>query len=160
MSVVFPGQRLGSTSEFIAGSGTHVIDSFLYSSVLGTRSLQDGKLSILTNRKPRQSPTVGSVVIARVVRVTPLSCFVKVLVVDNVCATMQGSIRRQDIRATEKDKVQVYNSFRPGDIVMFSFVIQSTSAVHQRPQLLPVDGQERIWGYFSQECCGTPHEAG
>ncbi|EOA98486.1 3'-5' exoribonuclease CSL4-like protein, partial [Anas platyrhynchos] len=26
--------------------------------------------------------------------------------------------RREDIRATEKDKVEVYKSFRPGDIVL------------------------------------------
>lgn len=29
----------------------------------------------------------------------------------------QGLIRVQDVRATEKDKVKVFESFRPGDIV-------------------------------------------
>lgn len=29
----------------------------------------------------------------------------------------RGTLRREDIRATEKDKVEIYKSFRPGDIV-------------------------------------------
>lgn len=30
----------------------------------------------------------------------------------------RGTIRREDVRATEKDKVETYKSFRPGDIVL------------------------------------------
>ncbi|NWT62412.1 EXOS1 protein, partial [Erythrocercus mccallii] len=33
-------------------------------------------------------------------------------------STFRGTIRREDIRATEKDKVEVYKSFRPSDIVL------------------------------------------
>uniref|UniRef100_A0A8C6ZEG9 Exosome component 1 n=1 Tax=Nothoprocta perdicaria TaxID=30464 RepID=A0A8C6ZEG9_NOTPE len=33
-------------------------------------------------------------------------------------STFRGTIRKEDIRATEKDKVEVYKSFRPGDIVL------------------------------------------
>ncbi|XP_071604625.1 exosome complex component CSL4 isoform X3 [Heliangelus exortis] len=33
-------------------------------------------------------------------------------------SSFRGTIRREDIRATEKDKVEVYKSFRPGDIVL------------------------------------------
>lgn len=29
----------------------------------------------------------------------------------------QGLVRVQDVRATEKDKVRIFESFRPGDIV-------------------------------------------
>lgn len=32
--------------------------------------------------------------------------------------TFRGMIRREDIRATEQDKVEVYKSFRPGDIIL------------------------------------------
>ncbi len=40
-------------------------------------------------------------------------------VVDDVVCNedFQGIIRVLDVRATEKDKVQIYKSFRPGDIV-------------------------------------------
>ena len=30
----------------------------------------------------------------------------------------KGTIRKEDVRATEKDKVEMYKSFRPGDIVL------------------------------------------
>ena len=30
----------------------------------------------------------------------------------------KGTIRKEDVRATEKDKVEIYKSFRPGDIVL------------------------------------------
>ena len=29
----------------------------------------------------------------------------------------RGTLRKEDVRATEKDKVEIYKSFRPGDIV-------------------------------------------
>ena len=32
--------------------------------------------------------------------------------------TFKGTIRKEDVRATEKDKVEMYKSFRPGDIVL------------------------------------------
>jgi exosome complex RNA-binding protein Csl4 len=32
-------------------------------------------------------------------------------------AEWQGLIRVQDVRATEKDRVRIYESFRPGDVV-------------------------------------------
>lgn len=32
--------------------------------------------------------------------------------------TFKGTIRKEDVRATEKDKVEMYKSFRPGDIVV------------------------------------------
>lgn len=37
-------------------------------------------------------------------------------------AEWQGVIRVQDVRATEKDRCKVYESFRPGDIVRASVV--------------------------------------
>ena len=30
----------------------------------------------------------------------------------------RGQIRKEDVRATEKDKVEMYRCFRPGDIVL------------------------------------------
>lgn len=30
----------------------------------------------------------------------------------------RGTIRKEDVRATEKDRVEIYKCFRPGDIVV------------------------------------------
>ncbi|PSN66103.1 hypothetical protein BS50DRAFT_601125 [Corynespora cassiicola Philippines] len=64
-------------------------------------------------------PEVESVVLARVTRLGPRFANVDILVVgDVVCREgFQGMIRREDIRATEKDKVKIEESFRIGDLV-------------------------------------------
>lgn len=72
-------------------------------------------------------PVVGSVVLARVVRVRRGQIDVVILVVygdgsedgeGSVCADeWQAVIRREDIRATEKEKVVCAEGFRVGDVV-------------------------------------------
>ncbi|KAH6840815.1 hypothetical protein B0I37DRAFT_224183 [Chaetomium sp. MPI-CAGE-AT-0009] len=71
-------------------------------------------------RKKREVlPEVGNVVLCRVIRITPRQAVVAILVCgDSVLeAEWQGLIRVQDVRATEKDRVRIYESFRPGDVV-------------------------------------------
>ncbi|KAI0119346.1 hypothetical protein F4814DRAFT_236431 [Daldinia grandis] len=64
-------------------------------------------------------PEVGNVVLCRVTRITPKHASVAILVVGDTVleAEWQGLVRVQDVRATEKDRVKIYESFRPGDIV-------------------------------------------
>ncbi|KAI1113690.1 hypothetical protein F5Y14DRAFT_441635 [Nemania sp. NC0429] len=64
-------------------------------------------------------PEVGDVVLCRVTRITPREATVAILVVGDavLSAQWQGIVRVQDVRATEKDRVKIYESFRPGDIV-------------------------------------------
>ncbi|KAI2470861.1 hypothetical protein F4781DRAFT_160144 [Annulohypoxylon bovei var. microspora] len=64
-------------------------------------------------------PEVGNAVLCRVTRITPRHASVAILVVGDTVleAEWQGMIRVQDVRATEKDRVKIYESFRPGDIV-------------------------------------------
>lgn len=71
-------------------------------------------------RKKREVlPEVGNVVLCRVIRITPRQAVVAILVCGETVleAEWQGLIRVQDVRATEKDRVKIYESFRPGDIV-------------------------------------------
>lgn len=69
-------------------------------------------------------PQVGNTVLCRVTRITPRQAVVAILVCGDtvLSAEWQGVIRVQDVRATEKDRVKVYESFRPGDIVRASVV--------------------------------------
>jgi exosome complex component CSL4 len=72
-------------------------------------------------RRRRQEvlPDVGNVVLCRVTRIMPRQAIVSIQQVrDTVLETeWQGVIRQQDVRATEKDKIKMYESFRPGDLV-------------------------------------------
>jgi exosome complex component CSL4 len=64
-------------------------------------------------------PEVESVVLARVTRLGPRFATCDILVVgDTVCREgFHGLVRREDIRATEKDWVRVEECFRVGDLV-------------------------------------------
>ncbi|KAI7881410.1 hypothetical protein K492DRAFT_146212 [Lichtheimia hyalospora FSU 10163] len=124
-TVVTPGQRLGYAGDYIAGPGIYERDGLLYASVVGVRSVNDdnnGNLPTMTvSREKEQSavPEVGSIITGKVIRVAPHQAVIAIMVVgDSPCKEdFMGAIRTQDVRAVEKDKVKIYNSFRPGDIV-------------------------------------------
>ncbi|KAK4043028.1 hypothetical protein C8A01DRAFT_32817 [Parachaetomium inaequale] len=71
------------------------------------------------NKRREVLPEVGNVVLCRVIRITPRQAVVAILVCGDTVleAEWQGLIRVQDVRATEKDRVRIYESFRPGDVV-------------------------------------------
>lgn len=77
-----------------------------------------------TKKQREVLPQVGNVVLCRVTRITPRQAVVAILVCGDTVleAEWQGVIRVQDVRATEKDRVKIYESFRPGDIVRASVV--------------------------------------
>lgn len=64
-------------------------------------------------------PSVDSVVLARITRLGTRFATCEILVIDtHVCReAFQGQIRREDIRATEKDKIKIDESFRVGDLI-------------------------------------------
>lgn len=140
-----PGKILGPTSKYIPGPGTHVHDGSVVSSLLGHVSITqptkapgpakrlnkitstvrtDGELPTISvtrqaGRRREVLPDVGHIVLARVLRLMPKQAIVTIKQVgETVLSTeWQGVIRVQDVRATEKDKVKIYESFKPGDIV-------------------------------------------
>lgn len=77
----------------------------------GAQIQRKGKAEIL--------PEVNSIVLCKVTRITPRQATVAILVVGETVldGEWQGLIRVQDVRATEKDRVKVFESFRPGDVV-------------------------------------------
>lgn len=64
-------------------------------------------------------PTISSIVLCRITRLGPRFATCDILVIDDVVCreAFQGQIRREDIRATEKDKIKMEESFRVGDLV-------------------------------------------
>ncbi|TPX47102.1 hypothetical protein SeMB42_g03456 [Synchytrium endobioticum] len=144
-TVLFPGDRICSTKDFLPGSGTFVADGVVYASVIGNKHIssppiptspaQDGQqpvISVTRNKGRPTIPDVGHTVIGRVTRIRPQEAVVDITVVNGTpCAEgFQGIIRKQDIRAAEKDKVQVYRCFRPGDIISAEVVSMGDSKSH------------------------------
>ncbi|GAO19742.1 hypothetical protein UVI_02030610 [Ustilaginoidea virens] len=121
--VAVPGQTLGPASKYVPGSGTHVYQGNVVSSLLGRVTVTAPELATISvarhGRKREILPDVNNVVLARVVRLMPKQAIVVIQQVgETVLQTeWQGVIRVQDVRATEKDKVKMHESFKPGDIV-------------------------------------------
>uniref|UniRef100_A0A673UV29 Exosome complex component CSL4 n=1 Tax=Suricata suricatta TaxID=37032 RepID=A0A673UV29_SURSU len=95
-----PGERLCNLEEGSPGSGTYTRHGYIFSSLAGclTKSSDNGAVSSINSRFAKVHILyVGS---------TPLK------------NSFRGTIRKEDVRATEKDKVEIYKSFRPGDIVL------------------------------------------
>ncbi|RDD41649.1 Exosome complex component CSL4 [Trichoplax sp. H2] len=122
---VIPGQRLGSIDQFSAGLGTYVRQRHIYASLVGYKDIisqagQLPKIQIKTGNVSCNLPTIGKVVTAKVLNVNPRFCRVLIICTGTtpLKEPFKGTIRKEDIRATEKDKVDMYNCFKPGDAVL------------------------------------------
>ena len=142
-SIALPGQLLGSADKYFPGPGTHIHESAIYASIAGpvitspTPKTTTPKSSpLLSIQRPSTStdpgilgtgsggggtilPEVNSTVLALITRLGPRFATCEILVIDDVVCreSFQGQIRREDIRATEKDKIKMDESFRVGDLV-------------------------------------------
>ncbi|KAK6361632.1 exosome 3'-_5 exonuclease subunit ski4 (Csl4) [Orbilia blumenaviensis] len=146
-SLVVPGQPLGSASAYIPGPGVHIFNGQIIASLVGqvvtttppssssssstnttttttptpTISVQKPILSTTATEEPNATllPEVSSTVLCRITRINTRQATASIFSVnDHICGDeFQGVIRVQDVRLTEVDKVKIFNSFRPGDIV-------------------------------------------
>lgn len=142
-----PGKILGPITKYAPGPGTHVYQGNVVSSLLGHVTVQStaaptnqpgpakrlnkitgssgGAAELATITVSRHGgkrdilPDVGHVVLARVIRLMPKQAIVVIQQVEGTVlqTEWQGVIRVQDVRATEKDKTKMHESFKPGDIV-------------------------------------------
>lgn len=126
METVVPGLRLcESDDHHVAGSGTYLLHGYIYSSLLGQLKLVTLKNNVVSVEvegcgQVTTVPSTGDVVTVKVSNVNPRSAKVQIVCVKDAVLSepFKGCIRKEDVRATEKDKVELYKSFRPGDIVL------------------------------------------
>eukprot|EP01132_Coremiostelium_polycephalum_P000535 gene535-674_t len=145
--IVTPGQRLAKSTDYISSEGTHVHKGYIYSSVLGfphiikrsdaekdnnnsptstTSNIDTTKdyIVVVKEKDPGVVPEIGSIVTVKVLRINPklANCSILCVGTKALKETFNGIIRVQDVRATEIDKVEIYKSFRPGDIVLAQII--------------------------------------
>ncbi|XP_072413284.1 exosome complex component CSL4 [Chiloscyllium punctatum] len=120
-----PGERLCSTEDGTPGNGTYSRHGYIFASLAGyvVKENDNGMvpvISVVRDSEPQLLPEVGVVVTCKVTSINPRFVKVHILYVRStpLKGTFRGTIRREDIRATEKDKIEVYKCFRPGDIVL------------------------------------------
>ncbi|KAG0641551.1 hypothetical protein HOY80DRAFT_1008449 [Tuber brumale] len=136
-SIALPGQPLAQSPPYTAGPGTHTQNNStqtITASVAGIPHVHADNSVSITRPSPSHPllllPEVASTVLARVTRLNPRQATVEIFAMqptgggggggggEGVCEhTFQGVIRAQDVRATEKDRVKMLESFRVGDVV-------------------------------------------
>ena len=122
--IVVPGEYLGPAEEFKSGEGTYVRFCQVYANRAGYKMVKklnenESEISIVRDKQSQVLPTIGAVVTAKVTGVNTRFGKLAILAVEGcpLNEPFRGTLRKEDIRATEKDKVEIYKSFRPGDIV-------------------------------------------
>ncbi|BFZ57771.1 exosome 3'-_5 exonuclease subunit ski4 (Csl4) [Savitreella phatthalungensis] len=132
MSVVSIGDEIGLAAENQVGPGTEIRGEVIVATLVGLvrTEPQEGLPLISVVRRSKGGvegkietaaglPLVGSIVLARVLRTNKLQAVCQIVAVGDtpLVDDFAGVIRPADVRATEKDRVRITSSFRPGDIV-------------------------------------------
>lgn len=150
-ATAIPGQMLGTTATHISGAGTHVFETKIYASIIGSvvsipAANRSSKATIMIPRDaaafhaaqsiPTSSlPAVGTTVLCRITRVQQRQASASILVVNPTPTSIvpytsstndellfQALLRREDVRSYEKDRVVMNEMFRVGDIIRASII--------------------------------------
>lgn len=145
-TLVLPGEPLRHADEVRSGPGTYVRGQSVVAAVMGTARTTpaaddaEDKRPLVEVIKGATSgdatdtrgdrgggtllPEVGDEVFARVTRINPRQVWCEIVAVNGKAvsdsAGFQGVVRQQDVRATEIDKVDMYESFLPADVIRAS----------------------------------------
>ncbi len=134
-SKVAPGDKIGSAKKLKIGSGCYVRGSSVYSSVVGTLALTSGKEDESNNSMIEASVileegrqyassqvlSIGHKVIGKVVRIMTNMATIEIVAAEEIGSLKEhhgGIIRKEDVRVGATEEVQIYESFRPGDVVV------------------------------------------
>lgn len=137
--IAIPGEELGSETRFAKGPGTVSRSGKIYSVLVGKVRVMtdvDSKpvLSVMRSKPTclRGVPSVGSLTVCQVVNITERQAKVSMLCVRNTVLPepMHGIIRREDVRAMEKDTVELFHSFRPRDLVRARVIANGEGQVY------------------------------
>ncbi|RZC41047.1 EXOSC1 and/or ECR1 N domain containing protein [Asbolus verrucosus] len=123
--ICLPGQRLClSDQSHVSGQGTYERQGYIYSTLAGVVDIiEKNKVKIIEVHSSGQQtvvPSQGDIVTAQIHTITQqfCKCYIK-CVGDRVLGRpYRGILRKEDVRATEKDRVEIYKSFRPGDVIL------------------------------------------
>ncbi|KAJ9600857.1 hypothetical protein L9F63_000969, partial [Diploptera punctata] len=124
--VCIPGQRLclADKDNIISGCGTYERNGYIYSTLVGVvKVVKEEKSSIIEVHSSKEQtilPAPGDIVTAEVTIVNQkyCKCIIKCIGDTVLTRPYRAFLRKEDVRATEKDRVEMIKSFRPGDIIL------------------------------------------
>ncbi|KAK3882856.1 hypothetical protein Pmani_000388 [Petrolisthes manimaculis] len=123
--VCVPGQRICEAGNtHVGGEGTYTFNNYIYASLPGQVIVtQRGELNVVKVGLGQQGtvmPEAGSIVTCRVLNVSPNLATVSIICVGphKLHTPVSGTIRKQNVRDHQIDTVEMYNCFRPDDIIL------------------------------------------
>lgn len=123
--ICYPGQRLCVMTEYtVGGEGTYEKLGYLHASLSGIvrirKQHKNNYISIASFGSKTVVPVVGDVVTAKITIINQRFAKCVIICIGKTCLNRpyRGILRKEDVRATEKDKVEMYKCFRPGDIIL------------------------------------------
>ncbi|CAG9814594.1 unnamed protein product [Phaedon cochleariae] len=125
LRICLPGQRLClSDKVYTSGQGTYERQGYIYSQLTGCLDIveKDNVKVVEVHSSGEQTvvPGQGDIITAQVYIITQqyAKCNIKCVGDTVLRRPFRAVLRREDVRATEKDRVEIYKSFRPGDIIL------------------------------------------
>ncbi|XP_050438593.1 exosome complex component CSL4 [Adelges cooleyi] len=122
--ICVPGQRLCRIDPTYAmGQGTYKRQDYIYSSLAGIVNInKKNETSVIEviSKDRTVVPAPGDIVTAMVTTLNQDMCKCLITSVNGheLNETYRGSLRKQDVRTKEIDKIEMLQCFRPGDIIL------------------------------------------
>ncbi|CAK8681416.1 unnamed protein product [Clavelina lepadiformis] len=124
--VCIPGERLSSVELCQAGPGTYVRQGYVFASLAGLVAKDREKssdlplVSVKSKNKAQSVPEIGAIVTCKITQITSRFAKCHIIAVNNKTLSMpfRGMIRKENVRETDRDRVEIYKCFRPGDIAL------------------------------------------
>ncbi|XP_045103410.1 exosome complex component CSL4-like [Portunus trituberculatus] len=120
-----PGQRLcEASSSHVGGEGTYTFNKYIYASLIGRVVVEPQRdlhiVKVTSGQQGTVMPEAGSIVTCRVLSVNPSQATVSIICVgpNKLHTPVSGTVRKQNVRDHQIDTVEMYNCFRPDDIIL------------------------------------------
>ncbi|KRX07757.1 Nucleic acid-binding, OB-fold [Pseudocohnilembus persalinus] len=128
--IVQPGDLIGQIAPNVEiGDGIYVKNNNMFASLYGKIDIDSEKInegeakhtikiqSSIQNKSPCLQ--LGQVVIGKIIRLKEDLCHLKIMMIEDqpINSYLEGVIRKQNVRESEVDKLEMQNCFIPGDIV-------------------------------------------
>lgn len=125
--ICIPGMRLSpSDNEHISGPGTYELKGYIYASLAGVLKIVEDddtkatRICVDSPRTPSVLPMTSDIVTAKVTVVNSrqVHCIILCVGPSVLERTYRGILKKEDIKCTDKDRLDPYKCFRPGDIIL------------------------------------------
>ncbi|XP_049880869.1 exosome complex component CSL4 [Pectinophora gossypiella] len=125
--ICIPGMRLSLyNKEFIPGPGTYELQGYIYATLAGVLKMEVDEttkattVSVESPRTPSVLPKTGDIVTAKVMVVNSRQVHCTILCVGPsvLVRPYRGILKKEDIKSTDKDRIDPYKCFRPGDVIL------------------------------------------